>query len=90
LTDHEFLDWEVQLLESKNLMIRFFNAPIIEEVLNRDVQYHYHAMFRDKVQEFYGVRGDNPVEVHDAIANVTPRGTAIELRHDSNPHTSTT
>jgi hypothetical protein len=47
-------------------------------------------MFRDKVQEFHGVRGDNPVEIHDAIANVTPRGTAIEVHHDSDPHISTT
>jgi hypothetical protein len=47
-------------------------------------------MFRDKVQEFHGVRGDNPVEIHDAIANVTPRGTAIEVHHDSDPHMSTT
>jgi hypothetical protein len=43
LTDHEFLDWKVQLLESKNLMIRLLNAPIIEEVVSRDVQDHYHA-----------------------------------------------
>lgn len=90
LTDHEFLDWKVQLLERKNPKIRLLNVPITEEIVSRDVQDRYHAMVRDKAREFYGVGADHPVEVHDATANITPRGTATEVHHDSDPHISTT
>lgn len=90
LTDHEFLDWKAQLLERKNPKIRLLNVPITERVVSRDVQDHYHTMVNDKVQEFYGVGADHPVEVHDATANITPRGTATEIHHDSDPHISTT
>jgi hypothetical protein len=90
LTDHGLLDWKVQLLEKKNPKIRLLNVPITERVVSRDVQDHYHTMVNDKVQEFYGVGADHPVEVHDATANITPRGTATEIHHDSDPHISTT
>jgi hypothetical protein len=90
LTDHEFLDWKAQLLEKKNPKIRLLNVPVNERVVSRDVQDHYHTMVNDMVQEFYGVGADHPVEVHDATANITPRGTATEIHHDSDPHISTT
>ena len=90
LTDHDFLDWKVQLLERKNSKIRLLNVPIAEDVVSRDVQDYHTAMVRDKVQEFYGVGADHHIEVHVATANITPRGTATEIHHDSYPHISTT
>jgi hypothetical protein len=90
LTDHEFLDWKVQLLERKDPRIRLLNVPITEEVVSRNVRNRYHTMVRDRVQEFYGVGDDHPVVIHDATANITPRGTATEMHHDSDPHISTT
>jgi hypothetical protein len=46
-------------------------------------------MVRERVQHFYGVGGDHSIEVHSATTNVTPRGTATEIHHDSDPHIST-
>ena len=90
LTSDEFLDWKVQLLERKNLKVRVLNIPIAEEVVSRGVQDHYHDMVHDKVQEFYKLEHDHHVDIHGATANITPRGTATEIHHDSDPHISTT
>ncbi|KAM0721321.1 hypothetical protein Q7P37_003025 [Cladosporium fusiforme] len=38
---------------------------------------------------WFGVASDHHVDVHDATANITPRGTATEIHHDSDPYTST-
>jgi hypothetical protein len=46
-------------------------------------------MIRERVKHLYGVGDDHFVEVHDATTNVTPRGTATEIHHDSDPHIST-
>jgi hypothetical protein len=46
-------------------------------------------MVREKVQYFYGVGGGRCIEIHDATKNVTLRGTATEVHHDSDPHIST-
>lgn len=89
MTDHDFLEWKIQLLERKSPKIRLLNVPITEEMVSRDSQDHYQAMVREKVQGFYGVGLDYNVEVHDATANITPRGTATEVHHDSDPHVST-
>lgn len=90
LTDHDFLDWKVQLLERKNSKIRLLNVPMTEEFVSRDVRDHYHAMVCDKARDYYFLGPDHPVEVHDATANITARVTATEVHHDSDPHTSTT
>jgi hypothetical protein len=50
LTDHDFLEWKVHLLERKNSKIRLLDVPIAEDVASQEVQDHYHAMVRDKVQ----------------------------------------
>jgi hypothetical protein len=47
------------------------------------------VMVRERVQYFYGVGDDHTIEIHDATTNVTPRGTATEIHHDSEPHIST-
>jgi hypothetical protein len=41
------------------------------------------------VQRFYDVGDDHLIEIHDATANITPRGTATVIHHDSEPHIST-
>ncbi|GAB7336737.1 hypothetical protein MBLNU13_g10835t1 [Cladosporium sp. NU13] len=46
-------------------------------------------MIRERVKHFYKIRDDHSINVHDATTNVTPRGTATEIHHDSDPHIST-
>jgi hypothetical protein len=47
-------------------------------------------MVNDNVQEFYGVGANHHVEVHDATANITLRGTVTEMTLGSDSHISTT
>jgi hypothetical protein len=53
------------------------------------LQRQYSTMVRAMVPHFYGVGDDHVIEVHDATTNVTPRGTATEIHHNSDPHIST-
>jgi hypothetical protein len=46
-------------------------------------------MVREKVQHLYGFNDGHFIEIHDATTNLTPRGTATEIHHDSDPHIST-
>jgi hypothetical protein len=38
------------------------------------------------VKHFNGIGHHDPIEIHDATTNVPSRGTAIEIRHDSDHH----
>jgi hypothetical protein len=89
LTNDYFLNWKAQLLEHKTPKTRLLNVEVTEEVVNRSAQDHHHTMVCDKVQDFYGVGADHHIDVHDATFNITPKGTATEVHHDSDPHIST-
>jgi len=41
------------------------------------------------VQDFYDVGADHHIHIHDATFNITSKGTATEIHHDSDPHIST-
>jgi hypothetical protein len=58
-------------------------------MVSRRSQGQHSVMVRETVQHFYGVGDGHSIEIHDATTNVTPRGTAIEIHHDSDPHIST-
>ena len=89
LTNDHFLDWKAQLLEQKHSKTRLLNVGVTEEVVNGSAQDHHHTMLCDKVQDFYGVGADHHIDVHDATFNITPKGMATEIHHDSDPHIST-
>jgi hypothetical protein len=79
----------VQLLERKASETRLLNVEVTKEVVSRSVQNHHHTMVCDKVQDLYGVGADHDIDVHDATLNITPKDTATEIHHDSDPHIST-
>jgi hypothetical protein len=89
LTNDYFLNWKAQLLERKTPKTRLLNVEVTEEVVNGSAQNHHDTMVCDKVQDFYGVGADHHIDVHDATFNITPKGTATEIHHDSDPHIST-
>jgi hypothetical protein len=89
LTNDHFLDWKAQLLEQKHSKTRLLNVKVTEEVVSKFAQDHHHTMVSDKVQDFYGVEADHDIDIHNATFNITPKGTATEINHDSDPHIST-
>jgi hypothetical protein len=89
LTNDHFLDWKAQLLERKPSKTRLLNVQVTEEMVSGNVQSHHHTMVRDKVRDFYGVEADHHIDIHDATFKITPKGTATEIHHDSDPHIST-
>jgi hypothetical protein len=89
LEENRFANFKVQLLEDKITKIRLLNVPIKEEMVKRSSQNRHRAMVLDKVQELYGVERKHPIEIHDAIANICPPGTAIDVHHDNDSHIST-
>jgi hypothetical protein len=84
-----FKDFKAHLLEETVSKIRLLNVPVTKRMVSRRSQRQHSVMVRERVQHFYGVGDDHSVELHDATTNVTPRGTATEIHHDSDPHVST-
>lgn len=89
LTNDYFLDWKAQLLERNPSKTRLLNVQVTEDVVKESAQNHHHNMVCDKVQDFYGAGADHHIDVHEATFNITPKGTATEIHHDSDPHIST-
>jgi hypothetical protein len=89
LTENQFLEWKVQLLERKTPTTRLLNVQVTEEVVKKSVQIQHHAVVRDKVQDFHSVGADHNIEINDATFDISPQGTTTEIRHDSDPHVST-
>lgn len=69
--------------------MRILNVPVTEKTVKKISQHRHSVMVRDRVQPFFDVGKDYPVEVHNATANVTPQGTAADIHHDNDPHIST-
>jgi hypothetical protein len=89
LKEDRFEDFKAHLLEGTVSKIRLLNVPVTKRMVSRRLQRQHSVMVRQRVKHFYGVGHDNPIEIHDATTNVTPRGTATEIHHDSDPHIST-
>lgn len=77
------------LLENTVSNIRLLNVPVTKRMVSRRSQRQHSVVVRERVQHFYGVGDDHSIEIHGATTNVTPRGTATEIHHDSDPHIST-
>lgn len=84
-----FARFKAHLLEERISKMRMLNVPVTEKTVRKKSQHQHSVMVRDRVQHFYDVGDDCPVEVHNPTANVTPRGTATEIHHDNDPHIST-
>jgi hypothetical protein len=89
LKEDRFEAFKAHLLEETVSRIRLLNVPVTKRMVSRRSQRQHSVMVRERVQHFYGVGDDHSIEVHDATTNVTPRGTATEIHHDSDPHVST-
>jgi hypothetical protein len=89
LKEDRFEEFKARLLDETVSKIRLLNVPVTKEMVSRRSQSQHSVMVREMVQHFYGVGDDHVIEVHDATTNVTPRGTATEIHHDSDPHIST-
>lgn len=89
LKEDHFTEFKVQLTEEKVSKIRILNVPVTEITVEMTLKEQHSAVVRDAVQRFYKVADEHPIEIHDATTNITPRGTATEIHHDSDPHIST-
>lgn len=74
-----FARFKAHLLEERISEMRMLNVPVTEKTVRKSSQHQHSVMVRDRVQHFYDVKEDCPVEVHNPTANVTPRGTATEI-----------
>lgn len=89
LKGDKFAEFKTQLLQEKVSKMRILNIPVTEKTVGKSSQHQHSIMVRDRVQKSYDVGELYPVEVHNPTANVTPKGTATEIHHDSDPHIST-
>lgn len=89
LKKERFEDLKAHLLKGTLSKIRLLNVPVTEGMVGRGPHRQHSVMVRERAQHFYIVGKDHHVEVHHATTNVTPRGTATEIHHDSDPHIST-
>jgi hypothetical protein len=89
LKEDRFEDFKAKLLEETVSKIRLLNVPVTRTMVSRRSQRQHSVMVRERVEHFYRVADDHSINVHDATTNVTPRGTATEIHHDSDPHIST-
>jgi hypothetical protein len=89
LKEDRFENFKAHLLEETVSKVRLLNVPVTRNMVSRKSQHQHSVMVRERVQHFYGVGDDRSIEIHDATTNVTPRGTATEIHHDSDPHIST-
>jgi hypothetical protein len=89
LKEDHFEYFKEYLLDETVSKIRLLNIPVTKEMASRKSQSQHSVMVRERVQHFYDVGDGHSIEIHDATTNVTPRGTATEIHHDSDPHIST-
>jgi hypothetical protein len=89
LREDRFDEFKTHLLAGTLSKVRLLNVPVTKRMVSRRSQRQHSVMVRERVQYFYGVGDDHTIEIHDATTNVTPRGTATEIHHDSDPHIST-
>jgi hypothetical protein len=89
LKKDRFEDLKAHLLEGTVSKIRLLNVLVTKRMVSRGLKRQHSVMVRQGVKHFYGVGHDDPIEIHDATTNVTLRGTATEIHHDSDPHIST-
>jgi hypothetical protein len=89
LKEDRFEDFKAHLLEETVSRVRLLNVQVTKRMVSRRSQRQHAVMVRERVQHFYGVGDGHSIEIHDATTNVTPRGTATEIHHDSDPHIST-
>lgn len=89
LKGRDLVAWKVDLLAKKRQDTRLLNTQVKQGTIGGTVKRYYRQMVEDKAREFFLVGQDCSVDVYNAEANVTPRGTATEVHHDSDPHIST-
>ena len=89
LKGDQFADFKVHLSQESVSKIRLLNLPVTKKMVSRVSQRQHSVMVLERVQHFYDVGKNHLVEVNNAAGNVTPKGTATEVHHDSDPHVST-
>ena len=89
LKEDRLKDFKAHMLEETVSRIRLLDVPVTKRMVSPGLQREHSRIVRQRVQHFYNVGDDHPIEVRDTTTNVTPRGTATEINHDSDPHIST-